>query len=264
MGSFKNMWKQLQQALFGRGVTPAMLTALLALNDKSWIDEIVAVLKKHSATNGEQPIVDTMQIESNHEVARAIMGTNFLGLAEIEKAYGVKYTPAMRAKMKIIPDELMKVLVTCAETHILVAGFQLSIDDINQKTTNVMYFSPSSDGPFERKHFARIAVGLRWFLLRKEVIQNSKMKTYGEQKGIIPLGEELPYAREVVFGGVALFLTTGERLFERLTFVRCKDVSYKSCRVCVSADNYQGKLCISGFHDRRRDEILGACSILNS
>lgn len=194
-------------------------------------------------SNGEQPVAHTDQIETNHAAAEAIMGSNFLGIAEIEQAFGVKFTPAQRQKLAIIPDKLMQVLKACAKTHVLVAGFPLSIIDVRAKVaghTEKLFCSPTGTGWYNEQAFAGVQVECRWYLLRKEPLPNSTSKWYNEQEATVAqLEEEIPWARDVVFATMALFLTTGERLFERIC-VRCKDVTSLGSRVRVGSFDQDG------------------------
>jgi hypothetical protein len=242
------------------GVTEENLKTLLALSDKSWLQK--------SATEWlarvNKPLKWTPVVTKSYHDAKVIMGRNFLGIEEVEQAFGVKYSSGDRAKLAQVPfDEVT--LKTCAKTYVLVAGFPMSINDIRQKVRGNaarLFYSALGDAWFEREQFAQIAVGVRWFLLRKEPVQNSTSKTYGEQEGLIPQNEEIPFARDVVFATVALFVITGERLFENV-YVRCRDVSSGGRRVLVG-DFDRGGLRINGYWDVSRYVYLGACSFRNS
>ncbi len=121
-----------------RGTTVATLTALFALADKTWIDEVAAVMKKHAGHALQQKpkvvAVESPDLSTLHAEQRAIMGTNFLGEAEIAKAYSVKWTKAQLEKLSVIPFS-EETLRDCKDTHVLFAGFPLSINDIRAKAS---------------------------------------------------------------------------------------------------------------------------------
>lgn len=243
------------------GVTDDKLKELMVLSDKSWLQKSVAewlALPNGSALKWVVPVT-----KSYHD-AKIIMGTNFLGIDEVEKAFGVKYSAGDRAKLMQIPfDEAT--LKACANTHVLVAGFPASIDDIRSMVKGnaaKLFCSMAGKGWCNGEKFANIAVGVRWFLLRKEVVQNSTSKTYGEQEKLIPQGEEIPFARDVVFVVMAMFITHGERLFEKV-YVRCRDVSSNGYRVYVG---YFGRGGLSSHYcwDGSRIDGLGVGSFRNS
>ena len=253
--------KNLGVELAAFGVTEDKLKELMALDDKSWLQQSVS---EWLARVNNKPLKWVVPVTKSYHDAKAIMGTNFLGIEEVEQAFGVKYSSGDRAKIaRVTFDEAM--LKACAKTHILVAGFPMSVNDVRQKVSGNaarLFYSALGDAWFEREQFAQIAVGVRWFLLRKEQVQNSTSKTYGEQEGLIPQGEEIPFARDVVFTTVLMFLATGERLFENV-YVRCREVSSHGSRVYIGLFD-RGGLSFGLFWDGYRHGLLGVCSFRNS
>ena len=269
MTIFKNnVWTQLRQVLSGRQVTPAMLAVLFALGDKKGIDEVADVLKRYAAGAGYEPTVNntpTAPTETNHAAAEAIMGSNFLGIAQVEKAFGVKFTPAQQQKLAMIPESILKVLKACARTHILVAGFPLSINNVRANSNVVgnaeqLFCSMTGTGWYNEQPFANVNVEVRWYLLRKTPVNNSTSRWYKDQLKLLTEGEENPWARDVVFATIALFLTTGERLFETI-WVRCKDTTSFRDRVCLGFS--QGGLLIDDW-DVEPYGSIGLASSRNS
>lgn len=275
MQVFKNARKTLGERIVARGVTTAQIATLLALSDQKWLDEIVAVVRKYAleetlvkalSEETATPVAVKSCAEARHEAARSIMGTNFLGLEEVEKALGIKYTPAQRAKLAVIPfDEAT--LRVCAKTHVLVAGFPMSINDIKNNSrvkgnAAKLFYSAAGEGWYTNESFANASVEVRWFLLRKQVIANSTYKLYNEQLALIPQSEVNPWARDVVFATMVLFLTTGERLFGSL-YVRCRDTSSNGLRVFVGRFDRFG-LYVYSWYGYRRSGSIGVCSLRNS
>ncbi|MDQ5931523.1 MAG: hypothetical protein QG607_224 [Patescibacteria group bacterium] len=249
--------------LASRGVSIEMLAKLQGFEDKDWLDQCAAVMLARLNNQAESEL--TTLVENNHAWARVIMGTNFLGLEEVEKAFGVKYTANQRQQLATIPfDEAT--LKACADTHVLIAGFPMSINDI-RKSKNVkgnaakLFDSLFGNVWYEQQSFANVSVEVRWFLLRKKPIDQSTSKTYEEQYRLIPQGEENSWARDVVFATIVLFLTAGERLYKSV-YVRCKDVSTDGNRVYIGYFDRFGMGFLSYWGGDRID-CLAVCSVRN-
>lgn len=245
-----------------RGVSIEMLAKLQGFGDKDWIDQCAAVMLARLSNQADsEPITP---VENNHAWARAIMGTNFLGLKEVEKAFGVKYTANQRQQLAVIPFS-ESTLRACKDTHELVVGFAMTINDIRRKVANnaaKLFCSAVGEGWYNSEPFVdKAKVGVRWYLLRKKPVDKSISKTYNEHLRLIPQDEENPWARDVVFATMLLYLTTGERLFDN-GYVRCRDVSFHGWRVSVG-DFYRG-LYIYYHWDDYRHYNLGVCSVRNS
>lgn len=245
------------------GISDEVVQRLEALNDDSWAQDAANSLL---ARVNDKPLKWVVPVTKSYHDAKVIMGRNFLGIDEVEQAFGVTYSAGDRAKLAQIPFP-EEVLRACADTHVLVAGFPMSINDV-RKSRNVkgsaakLFYSSLGDAWYERESFANTSVEVRWFLLRKKPVDNSTSKTYEQQLRLIPQGEENPWARDVVFATIVLFLTTGERLYESV-YVRCKDVDPNGCRVCVGDFDRVGLYIFSDW-DGYRDGDLGVCSVRNS
>ncbi len=208
-------------------------------------------------------IMSTIMNEA-YEKAKAIMGTNFLGVDEVEQAFNIKYTPAQLEKLLIIPFA-EATLVACKDTHVFVAGYPMSINIIREN-----YINGHTEGLimmenwYIDENFANELVECRWYLLRKEQIVGSESKTYKKQSLLVMQGEEIPWARDAMFATMVLVMTTGERLFEKI-YVRCKDLVLHKNRVAVGHywDNY-GFAMVSCFSGRSCIGYIGICSIRNS
>ncbi len=208
--------------------------------------------------------VDPM-VES-HENAKAIMGGNFLGLEEVQQAFGVKYTPAQRAKLATIPFS-EETLCACKDSHVLVAGFPMSINDV-RKNRNVvgnaakLFYMGTGECWLTNFNFANKSVECRWYLLRKKYVDAVAM-SYGCQIGMIPKDEENPEACDVVFATIALFLKTGERLF-RHVYARCNDrvpTKHHVDQVYLGLFDLDGLRIYRYWDDYSEDTRLGICSI---
>jgi hypothetical protein len=190
------------------------------------------------------------------------MRCNFLGPEEVSKHYGVSVKAEIVQLQPILPgpdqyryvfpprqaevrekvlkasDVLAKIpfsestLKKCRNSHVLVAGYPLSIVDIasriggvtvtqsvvppvRQKTVAlwfIMLGSGSTKAAAERA--AKQRVDTRWYLIRKTIAPGSLSKHLGDQEKCLSVHDEIPRACEVIYATILHFLVTGERLFE--------------------------------------------------
>jgi hypothetical protein len=198
--------------------------------------------------NGYEP-------STSQNLAREIMGKNFFGIEEAIKHFGVNATKQQLAYLSEIPFS-EEVLMSCKDTHILVAVFPLSILDIRgivKKLPDQTLFY--SQDWYDKETFAKDKGEVGWQLVRKEPIVNSTSKTWSDQQALLSKDEETPTARIVVYTMIGHFLTTGERLFKKI-YVRCVDLDSDGRRVLVGRFESRG-LSVYDWGDDRRDDGLG-------
>lgn len=182
---------------------------------------------------------------TTQKLAREIMGKNFFGVEEAVQHFGVKPSRAQLSALAEIPfteAELREV----KDTHVLVAVFPLSINEVRGKMTAKLFYDQSW---YNKESFAKDRGDVSWQLVRKTQVENSTSKTWDEQKALLAKNEETPTARVMVYTIIGHFLATGERLFEKV-YVRCSDVDSVGGRVGVGlfdadgldVDNYWGAL----------------------
>ena len=102
--------------------------------------------------------------------AREIMGKNFLGIEEVSEHYGIVFGNEQLARMSRIPF-LGATLEACKDTHMLVAGFPMTILEIRAKTSkNSKTFYSQGNTWYDKQVFAaNERVRLRWYLIRNVV-----------------------------------------------------------------------------------------------
>jgi hypothetical protein len=180
------------------------------------------------------------------EIARDIMGKNFLGLAEVEQGYGIALRVEQFAKIPF-SEETLK---ACRDTHVLVAGAPLSVNAIRRIADNDFFLTGWYSGePFanDRK------VSVRWYLLRKEPVPESRNKTYNQQIALLK-EEEVPFACEVTYMVILYWLTHRECLLSNV-YMRCQDKDLDHYRVYVGYFDSEGFGVGSYWDDSRRDSL---------
>jgi hypothetical protein len=185
--------------------------------------------------------------------ARSIMGKNFLGIGEVMHHFGVKYTAKQIVQLAMIPfDEDM--LCAYKDTHVLVAGAQLSVNDIHRIAASDFYNALW----YNRESFANDKkVSVRWYLLRKEPVPESLGRTYNEQVSVLK-DDEVPFACEMTYMVILYWLTHRVRLLADV-FVRCQDQESNDFRIIVGGFNSDG-IAFDLYWDEACNDLLGLAS----
>lgn len=217
----------------------------------------------HPASSWAPQSVPRMQCATDERVAREIMGRNFLGLDAALTKFGIVMTEEELLNYPEIPwseDELEQ----CKNTHLLVAGYPLSILDVRAKAPrNPKTFYRYEDGWYNNQRFAtEERVSPRWYFIRKTPVDHSASKTWNEQQKLILSHEEVPRACELVYAIVLYYLVTGERLFPSI-YVRTADIDSDGDRVSVGYFGADG-LYVSSHWDDSRYISIGLLSARKS
>lgn len=226
-----------------------------AINDRQFRLELIRFWKARGSQN-----VHAVEPSQAQMRAREIMGSNFLTVDDVERHFRVRFTAEQLAELGDIPWS-EEVLEECKDTHVLFPGFPLTILEVRKraKKKGVKLFYSDRDTWYNDQKFAREEkVGLRWHLIRKDIVENSTNKSYDEQLALLSENEEAAQAAAVVYMIILYFLVTGIRLFERI-YARCQDVTSSGGRVCVGSFDRGGLHVYSDWGDGR-DVIIGLAS----
>ncbi len=138
-------------------------------------------------SKADTPVPDT----NCQSRARAIMGKNFLGLEEVRRGFGFALDPEQFTEIPFGEETLQ----ACKDTHVLVAGSALSVNEVRKIASDDFY---DTDW-YKREPFANDKkVTVRWYLLRKEPVPESRSKTFAQQTALLK-EEEVPFACEVTY-----------------------------------------------------------------
>ena len=192
----------------------------------------------------------------NCDTARMIMGTNFFGIEEAVKHFGVNPTQQQLDALAVVPFT-EEVLQFSRDTHILVAVFPLSILDIRGQVERKLFYS-HEDAWYNQQASAKDKGKVSWQLVRKVPVADSANKTWSQQQMLLSSDEETPMAQLLVYTIIGHFLVTGKRLFERI-YVRCADTDSVGDRVRVVGFDADG-LYIGRDWDGARVSNLGLAS----
>lgn len=189
---------------------------------------------------------------TDQRLAREIMGSNFFGVEEAVRHFGLKPKKAQLTTLgKIRFSET--ILRECQNTHLLVATFPLSILEIRTKVDRGLFVSHEGAW-YNGEPFAKLRCPVAWHLLRKTPVPNSTSKTWDEQQALLVENEETPQANVMVYATIGHCLATGERLFPNL-YVRCSDMDSRGLRGLLGYFGQDGLDVIHYWDDRRYVDI---------
>jgi hypothetical protein len=178
---------------------------------------------------------------TSQKQTREIMGKNFLGVEEVAEHFGIQLNREELAKIAEIPFT-EATLQECKDTHILFlgvnhdkAGKPLTINRFREmfpKDGQPRFYS-YQDSWYDKEKFAtKETPELRWYLVRKSILEESREKTYNQQEKLLKENEERERAIVYIYGMLLMFKATGERLFEN-DYVWCNDLGSVGYRVAV-------------------------------
>lgn len=191
------------------------------------------------------------------------MGNNFFGPQEAATHFGAKWTQEQLDALATIPFS-EEVIEACKDTHVLVAGYPMSLIQVRSKANKAkkgkLFYTPSG-GWYDTQAFAtKTKVEVRWYLIRKQPVDNSTNKSWDEQQALLK-DESTPTACVMVYTIMGHFLNTGERLFANI-YVRCSDIDSDGSRVYVGDFNAHG-LGVNGYSGGDRYSDLGLSASRN-
>jgi integrase len=196
----------------------------------------------------------------SHRQAWKIMGRNFLGINEVAQHFGVTFSPEQLAKLQKIPFR-ESTLKRYSRTHLLVAGFPLSILDICKRMKQDLLHLREYNWYSGEAFVGKEKVDPRWYVIRKRAIPESINKSFREQLALLPKRkEEVPRACEVAYAVILYYLSTGIRLFENI-YARCRDITSRDHRVMIGYFGPGGLFLEYELDSSRRPNIGIAVSL---
>lgn len=196
-----------------------------------------------------------MKEVTNQARAHEIMGRNYLGIEEAVR-FGINISKYQLSALSEVPFS-EAVLEECKDTHVLIAGFPMSILDIRTKVGRQL-FSTRKDAWYNEEAFALDKGEMGWYLIRKDAVPCSTRKNWVEQQSLLKKTEEVPSARMMVYTIIMYYLITGERLFERAYAFTGSIGSYGSYIGVGYLDDVG--LRIGHFTDNDASEMFGLAS----
>jgi len=171
---------------------------------------------------------------TSQKAAKAIMGKNFFGIQEATKHFGVKWTKDQLQALVTVPFGA-DVLKASKDTHVLVAGYPLSVLDVREKAEKGLFHSFKGtryDNWYDHKGFAYTPIKVGWYLVRKTPVNGSTHKDWTDQRALLTAEETVPKTCLMVYTIIGHFLATDVRLFKSVN-VCCSDSDFDGGRITV-------------------------------
>jgi len=178
--------------------------------------------------------------------ARTIFPPNDVhGIDHVQQHLGVTYTEKQLIEFVDLlwPDAVLR---ACAGTHVLVAGFPLSIGEMRTQRPDLFCWSFRED-IFEDPFARDVRVGTRWHLIRKSPVPDSSPLGYKKQQLLLSRDEGVPLACELVYALVLHYLATGERLLAD-NYVRCANPDAPHCPFMIGGF-WEGGMLVDACSD---------------
>ena len=121
------------------------------------------------------------------------------------------------------------------------------------------YFSPGNNN----QHRDTPAPKSHWILMTRDVIPDSRYKSYREQQALLKSSHRVP---KVLEAAVAIFMQNvlgGKHGYSRdpWIFTRCEEAYDTSCQMCVGALCPRGGLYVFYFHDIAYHFFVGVAGV---
>jgi len=210
--------------------------------------------------NGE---VVTNQLPKGHELARLILGDDYITPEEVATAYGVSYTEEQIGHFADTLPSLERITWYKANNFMLVPGFirDLNLLQVRELDNKVFYSKTEGWYAKDKEKFAtddKVKAG-EWLAIRKEAVPNSFNKTWAEQQDLITEVEHVPNAPEVSYAVTAYFKVRGIYLL-RGKYVRTSSVSADGDHVNLGYLDEDGLYVHNRYWDGYRHDGFGVAS----
>jgi len=194
----------------------------------------------------------------NYDLARTILGKDFISPEEIATARGLTYTDEQLAKFgDTLPTQ--EALEWCRDNGtMLVAGPPKSMSLLDIRSLKAGYFYSKQGGWYSEsaQKFARAdKVEPIWIALSKEPVAGSLSSNWSEQSNLVVEPMVVPNAAEAVWGLTTYKAVRGKYLLPNL-YVRTSSCDSGGDRVNVGHFDSEG-LNVNDFWDSNRSGSLG-------
>jgi hypothetical protein len=162
--------------------------------------------------------------------ADSLVHSNVIGPELAERCFGFHYSPSDRTKLAEVPVSSTE-LQACEGSHILFAGFPLTLNEIFKKHRAL--FAAARDAWFLREPFAKATrVSATWYLLRRSPAPDTVRESWCRQLSHCAPNEEIPAPCELAYAFVLVYSAMRLRLCENL-YVRTSEITTTGERVAV-------------------------------
>ena len=150
------------------------------------------------------------------------------------------------------------------ETHFAFVGVDsvtmMELQRLNPQATEPRFYSYAPGAWYSKEKFAtKTKLGLRWYLLLKDIVPNSESKTFKEQQAMLPKEYEVPSAVAETAKDMLIYKKTGKYVNPN-RYARTSDLDSGGDRVSVGRCDADGVNVYDYWDDLRDGDIgVGAC-----
>ncbi len=175
-------------------------------------------------TDGE---VVTNQLPEGHELARLVLGDDYITPEEVAKVYGWSYSEEQLENFAETLPDLEELVWLKSNGYMLITGPPTEMNLFDVRNLNNQLYPKTESWYSESRHrFSRkdkVSVG-QWLKVRKDEVPNSFSKTWDEQQDLITDIEHVPNAPTVSYAVTAYYKVRGAYLL-RVKYVRTSSFS---------------------------------------
>ena len=202
------------------------------------------------------------QLPEGHELARLILGDDYITAEEVAKVYNFSYSDEQLQHLEETLPDMETILWLRANEYLLIAGPSTDLNILQVRDLDNKLFSSKDGGWYsnDKEKFAKddkVKAG-EWLAIRKEAVPNSFSKTWEEQQKLITDTKHVPNASEVSYVITTYFKVREVRLFEN-KYVRTSSVDVDGYHVYVGSFVENG-LYVNFCRDDYRSGYIGVAS----
>lgn len=200
-------------------------------------------------------------VTPNYDLARSILGKDFISPEEIAKSRGITYTDDQLANFgDTVPSQ--EVLVWCRDNgYMVVAGPNKAMSLLEIRELKSEYFYSKTGGWYSgsSETFSwNDKADTRWIMVRKDPVPESTSKTWNEQQALLSEVEVTPNAAEFVWCVTTYKAVRGVNLFASI-YARTSSLGSNGPRVFLGVFDARG-LYVSYWYGDIRTSYFGVSS----
>lgn len=213
-------------------------------------------------------VVATPSLPEGVDLARFLLGDDFIAPEDVAKAYGIMYTGEQLAIFaKTLPDFETLVWLR-GNGFMLVAGPHVDFNLLGLRTldSSLYYRKDDNDDKWFEETGRKVSQtdmvhGGQWLMLRKGGMPKSRSKNWNEQSMLVDNPERVPNVAEVSYGVAAYLKVRGVYCLSDL-YVRTSSVGADGDHFFVGRLCARG-LCVNKAHDSHRNIYVAVSSARN-
>jgi hypothetical protein len=215
--------------------------------------------------------INANHIPESHELARHILGKDYITPKEIESAYYTSYSDEQLENLTNTLPDAQTIFWLRINGFMLIPGptKEMNLIDIRNRDKKLYYSYASyancsifdSNSPIQKYSQEDTIRSGEWLAIRKEEVPNSFDLTWKEQRKLLTKDERIPNAAEVSYAVISFYRIRREHLLFG-KYVRTSSVSDNYPQIIIVGGFDEGGLVVTQYHHDRCRSYLGISSAL--